>query len=249
MARADVLFGIGEAAQGDILGRVVGVIDVLRASTSIAVALANGARAVIPCEESEEAITRAKTFAKEAVILAGERRMRPIPGFDLGNSPGEFTREVVDGKTVVLTTTNGTAAIASTQGARDVVVASYVNYSAVLAMLRSALRGGNGVTLLCAGREKHFSLEDAACAGRYVRGLARDLPGVEFNDAARASAVVERRYADNMALLFTDSEHGRALEEAGYGGDLVACAALDSCPVVPIYHDRQIIKLGPERAW
>jgi 2-phosphosulfolactate phosphatase len=247
VARADVLFGIGEATQGDIVGRVVGVIDVLRASTSIAVALANGARAVIPCEESEEAITRSKTFARGDVILAGERRMRPIPGFDLGNSPSEFTRAAVDGKTVVLTTSNGTGAVVSTQGARDVVVASYVNYSAVLAMLRSALRGGTGVTLLCAGREKQFSLEDAACAGRYVRGLARDLPGVEFNDGARACAVLERRYADNIALLFVDSEHGRALTEAGYAGDLATCAAVDSCSVVPIYHDRQITKLGPER--
>jgi 2-phosphosulfolactate phosphatase len=242
--RADVCFGIGEATQGEIAGRVVAVIDVLRASTTVAVALANGAKAVVPCEGSEEAITRAKSFARGDVQLAGERRMRMIPGFDLGNSPAEFTRAAVDGKTIVLATTNGTVAVASLQGARDVVVASYVNYSVVLALLRTALRGGTDVTLLCAGRDKQFSLEDSACAGRFVRGVARGMPGIAHNDAAQACAILERRYADNLSRLFADSQHGRALADAGFASDLDTCSTIDAYPVVPVYHDRQITKVG-----
>ena len=120
------------------------MIDVLRASTTIAAALANGARAVVPVESSDAAVTRAKAFERTDVLLAGERKTKPIPGFDLGNSPREFTRDAVEGKTVLMTTTNGTPAIMNTPGARDVVIASYVNYTAVLsdAESRAARRRG-----------------------------------------------------------------------------------------------------------
>lgn len=245
--RVDVLFGGAAIAPSDINGRVVAVIDVLRASSSIAAALANGARAVVPLETSEDVVNRAKAFERTDVLLAGERRMLPIPGFDLGNSPREFTREVVEGKTVLMTTTNGTQAIAATQGARDVIVASYVNFTAVLTMLRAALRGGTDIAIICAGREKRFSLEDAGCAGRYAHQVAKRLSNVQLNDAAHACVLIDRKYGDQIVRLFDASEHGRALREAGFGEDLAACAALDSYPVIPLYQDRQITKLGPDR--
>ncbi|HEV8235701.1 MAG TPA: 2-phosphosulfolactate phosphatase, partial [Gemmatimonadaceae bacterium] len=171
--RIDVFFGTSGLTPGDTAARVVVVIDVLRASTSIATALANGARAVIPLDSTDEVVMRAKAFDRSEVKLAGERQMRPIPGFDLGNSPLEFTRETIEGKTVLLSTTNGTGAITALQGPRDVVIGSYVNFSAVLAMLRTAIRGGTDIAILCAGREKQFSLEDAACAGRFVHHAMR----------------------------------------------------------------------------
>jgi 2-phosphosulfolactate phosphatase len=244
--RIDVVFGAALAAS-DVSGRVVGVIDVLRASTSIAVALANGARAVIPLESSEDVVNRAKTLERADVRLAGERRMLPVPGFDFGNSPREFTREAVEGKTILMTTTNGTPAIANTPGARDVVIASYVNHTAVLTMLGTALRGGTDITLVCAGRERQFALEDAGCAGRFVRQVSKRLSGVAVNDAAQACALIDRKYGDQILRLFEESEHGRALRDAGFGDDLAVCAAVDSYPVIPLYQDRQITKLGPDR--
>jgi 2-phosphosulfolactate phosphatase len=245
--RLDVVFGVSALTPGELNGRVVAVIDVLRASSSIATALSNGARAVVPVESPDEAVTRAKAFERSDVRLAGERRMRPIPGFDLGNSPLEFTRAAVEGKTVLMTTTNGTTTIGSLTGARDVVVASYVNYTAVHTMLRAALRGGADVTLVCAGRERQFALEDAGCAGRYVYNMSQQLTDLELNDAAEASALIDRRFQDQLLRLFEASEHGRALLEAGFGDDLKACAAIDSFPVLPLYQDRQITKLGPDR--
>jgi 2-phosphosulfolactate phosphatase len=245
--RIEVFFGPAGLTASDVAGRVVVVIDVLRASTSIATALANGARAVIPVESTEEVVMRAKAFERSEVKLAGERQMRPIPGFDLGNSPREFSRETVEGKTVLLSTTNGTTAIAALQGPRDVVIGSYVNFSAVLAMLRAALRGGTDIAILCAGRDKQFSLEDAACAGRYAHHAMRRRTDIAVNDAAFASMLIDRRYSDNLLRLFSASAHGRALSEAGYGEDLAVCAAIDSYPIIPIYQDRQITKLGPER--
>lgn len=244
--RLDVLLG-APPAPADVQGKVVAIIDVLRWSTSVSAALANGARLVIPFDEPEELVRRSKDFERGTVKLAGERRNKAIPGFDLGNSPREFTRESVEGKTVLMTTTNGTRALLSVQGARDVVVASYVNFSAALAMLRSAARGGTDIALVCAGSDRHFALEDAACAGRYVRHVARRLANVELGDAARACAILERRYGDELARVFADAEHGRALADEGFADDLAVCGTLDAFPVVPIYQDRQITKLGPER--
>src|SRR3954464_3173605 len=245
--RIDVLFGVQQLTPQDVQGRVVAMIDVLRASSTIAVALANGARAIIPLESSEDVVTRSKQFERASVLLAGERRMLKMDGFDLGNSPVEHTREAVEGKTVLLSTTNGTKALLAVQGARDVVVASYVNLSAVSAMLRTALRGGADITIICAGQDRQFALEDAACAGRFVQNVKRRLSAVGLNDPALPAALLDRKYGDNLMRLFETAAHGRALAAAGFEADLAACAAVDSFPVIPIYQDRQITKLGPER--
>lgn len=234
-------------APSDVQGKVVAVIDVLRAATSIAVALANGARTVVPFESLDEAITRSRQLDRSEVLLAGEQRSLAIPGFDMGNSPLEFTSEAVAGRNIFMTTTNGTRALIGLQGARDIVVASYVNHSAVTAILRAAVRADTDILIVCAGEEGHFSLEDAACAGRYVRAITRQNESIATNDAAFACALIDRKYGDNIAKVFKESSHGKALAEAGFGDDLVACAAVDSHPVVPIYQDKQITRLGPDR--
>src|SRR5688572_18839872 len=246
--RVEVYFGPQEVVASDVASRVVAVVDVLRASTSIAIALANGARAVIPLANSDEVVTRSKSLARSEVKLAGERKSQAIPGFDVGNSPLEFTREAVEGKTVLMTTTNGTTAILATQGARDVVIASYVNFSAVLSMLRAALRGGADVAILCAGQEKRFALEDAACAGLFVQHITAKHSKAEINDAAQAAMLIDKKFGSNLKRLLRMSSHGMALIEAGFADDIAACAELDAYPVVPVYQDRQITKLGTERA-
>jgi 2-phosphosulfolactate phosphatase len=243
----DVFLSPGELSPGDVAGRVVAVIDVLRASTSIAVALVSGARTIVPVESADVAITRAKQFERSEVVLAGEQKMQPISGFDFGNSPLSFSAEAVAGRTILLTTTNGTRALMGLQGTRDIVVASYVNHAAVSAMLRTAARAETDVAIVCAGDEGHFSLEDAACAGRYVRSLSQRSRSIVLNDAAGACEIIDRKYGDNITKIFRDSSHGKALAEAGFGEDLVACAAVDSYPVVPIYQERQITRLGPDR--
>jgi 2-phosphosulfolactate phosphatase len=246
--RVDVFFGPHELTPADVANRVVAVVDVLRASSTIAVALANGARAVIPAGNSEEVVSRAKSLTKSEVRLAGERRSKPISGFDMGNSPLEFTRESVEGKTIVMTTTNGTAAILAVQGARDVIVASYVNFSAVLTMLRAALRGGSDVTLLCAGQDRRFALEDAACAGRFVQQITAKHTRAAINDAAQAAILIDKKFGTNITRMLKSTDHGRMLVEAGFADDLAVCADVDSYAVLPVYQDRQITRLGPDRA-
>lgn len=244
--RLDVYVTPAEFPAGAASGCAVAMIDVLRASTSIAVALSNGARAVVPFDEPDAAADRAKQLERGSVLLTGERKMGRIAGFDLGNSPAEFTRDVVDGKVVLMTTTNGTRALLAPHGALDVVVASYVNCTAVATWLRSALRSGTNVVIMCAGSERQFSLEDAGCAGRLIRTILEgmDVFTVGMNDAARTCQLIDREYSTPDAL-FRAASHGQALIAAGYEDDLARCAQLDAYPIVPILVERQIVSLGP----
>lgn len=243
----DVVFGTAGLSPADVSGRAVAVIDVLRASTSIAVALDNGAKAIVPFDKSEDVVSRAKAFEKSDVRLAGERKSLPIPGFDLGNSPLQFTREAVEGKTILMATTNGTGAVTATQGARDVIIASYVNFSASLSFLRAALRTGTDVLLICAGQDRQFALEDAACAGRYANHIAKRLTTVGFNDGAQACMMIYKKYGENIMKVFDASAHGKVLRDAGFAEDLAVCAGIDTHAVLPVYQDRQITKLGSDR--
>ncbi|OYV63622.1 MAG: hypothetical protein B7Z72_14310, partial [Gemmatimonadetes bacterium 21-71-4] len=228
-----------------VAGRVVAVVDVLRASSCIAAALANGARAVVPGETADAVITRARAFDRREVRLAGERRMRKIEGFDLGNSPLEFTRDAVEGRTVLMTTTNGTNAFGAAQGAKEVYVASYVNFTPVADVLRRAAGAGADLAIVCAGQDGQFALEDAACAGRLVQHATRRMAGAVLNDGALAAEQLHRKFGGDVWGLFETSRHGQALAEAGFAADLVACATVDAHPVVPAYVDRQITRLGP----
>ena len=171
--RLDVFFTPIQAKPADTAGRLVVIVDVLRASTTVATALGNGAKTVMPLEGADEVISRSKEFHRSAVILAGEQKMLPITGFDLGNSPQDFTKKAVEGKTILITTTNGTRALLGVQGARDIVIASYVNFTAVLALMKVAASSNTDIAIICAGEEGGFTLEDAACAGRYVRALPK----------------------------------------------------------------------------
>jgi 2-phosphosulfolactate phosphatase len=246
--RLDLFFSPIQVKPQDTAGRLVAIVDVLRASTTVATALANGAKTVMPLPDADDVITRSKEFHRSAVVLAGEQKMMPIQGFDLGNSPQSFTPEVVKGKTILLTTTNGTRALLGVQGARDIVVASYVNFTAVLALMKVAASSNTDIAIICAGEDGGFTLEDAACAGRYVKAIPKRSDPIEMNDAAAASVLIEKKYGDNIAKVFKESAHGKALQEAGFGDDLAAAAEVDAHPVVPIFQERQITKLGPERA-
>lgn len=245
--RLDVFFGAHGLSSADVQGRVAVVIDVLRASTTIAVALHHGARTVIPFESAEECITRSKSFERGQYKLAGERKNLMIPGFDLGNSPREYTREVIEGKTILFTTTNGTVALIAAQAAREILVGSFVNFTAVSAMVRAAARAQHDIAIIAAGSERHFSLEDAVCAGRFVRAIRRGVANVDLNDGATAALQLEKRYGNDLPRLFTEATHGRSLTDTGFAEDLLICGALDAYPVVPVYQDRHITKLGPER--
>jgi 2-phosphosulfolactate phosphatase len=237
----DVAFAPNDVAAADVAGRAVVVIDVLRATTTICTALAHGARAVIPVADTEEAGRLLQVLDRPNVLLAGERHLEPIPGFQLGNSPREMTADVVQGKTIVLKTTNGTGALLATAGAREVVVAAVVNLGAAGARAHALHEQHGNLLILCAGRETGFGLDDAYVAGRIVHaalGGRRTRKGL--NDSAIAALDLVRRYGDRVERVFTLSRAGRELQKHGLGEDITAAAVVDACPVLPIFHDRRV---------
>lgn len=242
--RLDVFLAPSELSPTALDGRVVAVIDVLRATTTIAAALHSGARTVIPFVETEDAVKTARQYERGEVKLAGERHMVAIPGFDLGNSPLEFTAAAVGQQTVLLTTTNGTRALLAAEDAKGVFVASYANFSITCERLQAALTAGNPVAIVCAASEGAPSLEDSACAGKFVRALRAAFPDLSINDAAQMCELLAAKYGDDLVALFTDAEHGRALHAAGFDDDLHACAAVDLYPVLAEYSERAIVRRG-----
>ncbi len=236
---------LGEAfcTSAEVLGRIVVVIDVLRAATTVATALANGARGVHPFETVEETARRGAEMDRETVRLAGERRMVRIPGFDFGNSPLEFTRAAIGGRTLLFTTTNGTPALVATHGARACYFASFVNVAATVDAVRAELAAKAGdVLVLCAGHERHVTLEDVVCAGRITRLLAASDTGIEFtrDDGAYAAERLETPYQESLTMLAEDAAHARALRNAGFGADVDYCLSFDSVPVAVAYKGHRL---------
>lgn len=244
--KLDVLLTPGELLPGDIAARTVVVIDVLRASSTIVEALGAGARTLYPVSSIEEALKLANTLGREEVLLCGERKALPIDGFDLGNSPREFTADKVAGKTLVMSTTNGTATMTAASAAQRVVIGSFLNLSAVVADLA---RPKVEPVLVCSGREGKFGLEDAVCAGRIAAAVMarRKREKWELNDGAHAAVALAEQFADPEAL-FAKTAAGKQLVEAGLEEDLAFCAQADRHPVVPVLHDRQITLATPPGA-
>lgn len=233
-AGIDVAFTPEELDGVSLAGVSAVMIDVVRASTTIVTALANGARAVAPVGSPEEAVARALGWPGGGAVLGGERGGAPPPGFDCGNSPAEYTAERVRGRTVVFTTTNGTRALLALAGAKRVAVAGFVNAGAVVRWL---LGEPGDALVVCAGELGRFCLEDAACAGLLVERLRARRPGAPLSDAARAAALIYAHYRGDLGGMLADAAWARMLAAQGRGADLPLCAAVDVFDVVPVARD------------
>ncbi len=231
----------GLAAAAELADSTAVVIDVLRATTTIVQALDAGATRIVPCREIADA-RRLATQWGEAVLLAGERGGLPIEGFDLGNSPAEYQPSVVAGKTIVLTTTNGTRAMEVCRQAARVLIAAFSNLSAVCDALRTAPR----VDLVCAGTDGQVTREDALLAGAIVEYLEQQSPQVwQRNDQADLAADAWRAAAGQLvsSALLADrlaaSRGGRNLLDIGHQRDITLAAQLDTCELVPTLNPTQ----------
>jgi 2-phosphosulfolactate phosphatase len=239
--RIDILFSPSGLTPPEVQGRSVFVIDILRATTSMCAALSRGAKAIIPVASTEEALRLAQTIGSADVLLAGEKDCVRIPGFHLGNSPLEMTERAVRGKTIIVTTSNGTKALLATQGASAVYPTAAVNLSAAAEKAREVLESDRHILIVCAGREGAFSLDDAYCAGRLASAiLGGTKPRRGLNDAAIACLDLVRRYRDGWERPLTYSRAGRELVRLGFREDLREAARIDAYPVLPLYHERRV---------
>ena len=223
-------------SEGSLTGRIAVVIDVLRATTTMTAALANGATAVIPCQTVEAA--RAECRRHPGALSGGERGGLKIEGFDLGNCPGEYSAATVGRRTIVFTTTNGTRALAACQDARQVVLGAFVNAAAVI---RHVLDFDGDATLVCAGTDGVPTLEDSLLAGCLVEGLMDASGGRRYRPAAAAHAALEmwrtarRRLREpaGLAGILATCQGGKNLVRLGLERDLELAAEVDRWSCVP----------------
>lgn len=222
---------------GEALGCVV-VLDVLRASTVICTALANGARDVLPFADPEKARMQRAANGKDS-LLCGEREGVKIAGFDLGNSPAEYGKDVVGGKSLYYASTNGSVALADSPVGVETIVAGFVNLTAAAEHID---RTGLATLIVCSGRDGGFSLEDAVCAGALIARLWEVSEHAEpATDSAYAAQALWDGYKKDPAMALWQSEHGKNLISLGFGSDLATCAEIDSIPVVPIMREGQLV--------
>ncbi len=227
----------------ELLGGTVVVIDVLRSTTTIVHALAAGAREVIPCAEVEEARKIAAQIPADQVVLGGERGGLAVKGFDLGNSPQDYTVDRLRGKTLVITTTNGTRAMAHAQTASRIFLGAFVNVSA----LCEQLQGHPAIHVLCAGTDGQSSEDDILMAGMLVDRLQRrEGLGYMLNAQALTAQEMwlhefalplalgaETLEAERLAEALRDTPGGRNLAALGLDADILAAARIDRFAIVP----------------
>lgn len=232
-------FATVEQADRDALaGACVVVIDVLRASSTIIAALESGAERILPIADVATACRLARPGERIAKILAGERKGVPVEGFDLGNSPLEFTRERVSGKTIVLTTTNGTRAIAAASKAERVVVCSFANVDAVA----EAVGRAESLAVLCCGTEGAVASEDLLCGGMLLELLGNAVDASSLNDAARLSLMLAGKHGGEVETYMRACDNGRLLASLGFDADIAACAAVGTSRLVPTLCEGAIVR-------
>jgi 2-phosphosulfolactate phosphatase len=235
-----VYFTLNRITEDQLRGKRVVVIDVLRTCTTIATAMANGCREIIPAESIETATALATHIDRKSVFLCGEREGKLIDGFDLGNSPREYKEKVIKDTNIVFVSSNGSVALVKSRFAAVTVVCAFVNVTAVTDYL---LQDTGDIQILCAGNQGRFSLEDAVCSGMLLAGLQSRLEEtIELNDSAVAAEVLLKKYAKRIKALLRNCDHGRYLTDIEFSKDLPVCAEVDSLNVVPVMRDGRITR-------
>jgi 2-phosphosulfolactate phosphatase len=232
--KIDVILLPKETTAMDLSDAVCIVLDIFRATTSIVTAIANGCTKIAPALSIEDAHTLASQMG--LVLFAGERQSIKIDGYHFGNSPFEFCQESVKGKSIVMTTTNGTIAIKATQGAYRTLIGAFVNAKAVS---MQAKQYGKDIVIVCAGTDGLFSLEDTLCAGLLVEllGAESDLP---MTDSAQGALLMYTAAKDNLIGTAVKSRNGKRLYDLNRMDDVEYCFHTDLFNIVPQYIEGKI---------
>lgn len=218
----------------DISGSIIVVIDIIRATSAICYGIENGAEAIIPVATIEAC----ESYRDSGFLLAAERNGEVVAGFDFGNSPFSYLKEKVGGKTVVLSTTNGTHAISISDGAGKVVIGSFLNLTALCNWLKSS---PEDVILLCAGWKGKFNLEDTLFAGAVVHQLLEE--GYQLDDSGIAAEDLYRMAKDDLHTYVKKTSHSERLKRLGIEDDVVFCLKQDITTSIPVLEGDRLVKM------
>lgn len=220
--------------QHDLSGSVVVVIDILRASSSITTAIAHGVDQVRIVEKLPEC----RELMMQGYIGAAERGGKKVGGFDLGNSPFSFMNPELEDTKIAMTTTNGTMALKKAQSALQVVIGSFLNYSAMLAYLE---RLPCNILLFCAGWKGKVNMEDTLFAGAIIHGLKQMF---EYDsDVPLMAAALYRQSKSNLKSAIEDTSHVKRLLKLGLEKDIDFCLKTDTYKVIPVLKGDFISKM------
>lgn len=218
----------------DFTESIVVVIDIFRATSSICYGIENGAVAIIPVATVEEC----ESYRDSDFLLAAERNGEVVDGFDFGNSPFSYVQQKVAGKTIVLTTTNGTHAINMSRGASKIVIGSFLNISSLCTWLKTQ---SNDVLLLCSGWKDKVNLEDTLFAGGVVHHLKDD--NYALDDASIASEDLYKLAKGDLGLYLKKTSHSERLKKLGIEEDIAFCLKLDITTSIPVLDGERLVKM------
>jgi 2-phosphosulfolactate phosphatase len=208
----------------DLHRKNVVVIDILRATSTICTALHHGAVEIATTATPAEALH----FRSQGYLCAAERDGQTVEGFELGNSPQDYTAEKVRGKGIALTTTNGTRCLRMARGAAHVFAGSFLNIDALATFL---LRDGKDVMLFCAGWKDRFNLEDTLFAG----ALAARLNGFESHcDATLAAITLWEKAEPDPEYFLGQASHAKRFQTLHRESDIAVCMRMNNAPVLPL---------------
>jgi 2-phosphosulfolactate phosphatase len=237
--RINVLFAPELSDELFFKGKTSVVIDVLRASNTIITALANGAKEIIPVASVDSAVKLSKGLFGGTTLLGGERNTKKIEGFQLGNSPLEYTSEKVKLKTIILFTTNGTKAVVKARFSDILFICSFINIDAVVNKI-SVLE--QDIEIICSGNPGSFSMEDVVCAGMAVSLLARKNKEYSLSDSAKAALLLYNSVKENIFDMLQRTEHSLVLQKNGFDEDIKYCSEINTTEAIP-YLSGNVIKL------
>lgn len=218
----------------DIRNSIVVVIDIFRATTSMCYGLANGAEGIIPVAE----VSTCAIYKDHGYLLAAERNGEVVDGFDFGNSPFSYVKEKVKDRTIVLTTTNGTKAIHLSREAKQVVIGSFLNLTALCNWLGQQ---SDPILLVCAGWKDNFNLEDTLFAGAIINKLNESHQ--KGDDAAIAAESLYLTAASNLSDFLAQSAHSKRLQGLGIQKDIDFCLQIDLLQTIPVLKGDRLVAL------
>ena len=242
MTGIDVLLLPEELLEKDLSNCLVVVIDVLRASSTMTTALAQGARKIIPVYLPDEAKKLAENYCSDDILLCGEREGKQISGFDLGNSPREYSRKNIRNKIIILSTTNGIRTIELAKKSKEIIVGCFLNMQAVVEYCQSY---SGKVLLVCSGDRGALSLEDTVCAGMMKLMSEKDakIDKHHYDDSLIACSMY-RKYRKNLLHMMQISIWGKHLMQMGLQQDLIYCAQINMYHHVPVLKGRSMEYAG-----
>lgn len=237
--KIDIIISADDIIESKLENKIAVVIDMFRATSVIVTALNNGCEEVIPFLTIEETLESSEELKREEYILGGERRAVKIDGFDLSNSPLEYTKEVVENKKVLITTTNGTRTLTKSNSAKRIIIAAMINAKAVADKL---LEINEDVVIINAGTNGNFSMDDYICSGYIINEMLKVDNNIELTDISKTANMIYENNSDIISYV-KEATHYSVMKSLELDNDIEYCMKKSIVNNVPEYKDGKIVNM------